>query len=513
MRSRKYFRAFLALAIAGVLGASGIPRIAEAQSNMRGPGANTNKGSAGTRVPRPPHGHPTHVRPRPQPRPQHWHVRPMRPRPVIVEEYMPPPPPPAPRPRRARPASGGGGGAASAGEQRFVPDEVVIEVVGIPSSAALDALARRHRLNRIAAQRLDLTASTLVRWSIPDGRPVREVVRRLAADRGVRSAQPNYVYRLQQDAAQPYGDPAQYVLAKLRLPQAHALTQGERVAVAVIDSGIDTSHPELAGAVAETFDALGDPAQASTPASPPASPHAHGTGIAGAIVAHARLMGVAPRAQVLAVRAFNPSGAGAQGNTFGILTGMEWALGKGARVINMSFAGPKDPLLARALAAAHGKGVVLIAAMGNAGAASPPLFPAADPNVIAVSATDAQDKIFAASNRGAHVALSAPGVDILAPAPGESYQVVSGTSFAAAHVSGIAALILERNPGLSPDGLRRVLFATAKDLGPKGRDKNFGFGMADAYRAVLSAESKPAGGKPAGGKPVEAISSNEAAGR
>lgn len=157
----------------------------------------------------------------------------------------------------------------------------------------------------------------------------------------------------------------------------------------------------------------------------------------------------------------------------------------------MSFAGPKDPALGRAMAGAHNKGVVLIAAAGNAGPKSPPLYPAADTNVIAVTATDAEDKLFQASNRGNHVAVSAPGVDILAPSPGAAYQVTSGTSFAAAHISGIAALILERDPGLSPDGLRRVLLSSAKDLGPKGRDKDFGVGLADAYRAVLSAEGKP----------------------
>ena len=106
--------------------------------------------------------------------------------------------------------------------------------------------------------------------------------------------------------------------------------------------------------------------------------------------------------------------------------------------------------MTRMLAAARTKGIVLIAAAGNAGPKSPPLYPAADANVIAVTATDAEDVCSLASNRGNHVAVSAPGVDILLPSPGAGYQVSSGTSFAAAHVSGIAALILERKPGLSP---------------------------------------------------------------
>src|SRR4029453_8121293 len=121
---------------------------------------------------------------------------------------------------------------------------------------------------------------------------------------------------------------------------------------------------------------------------------------------------------------------------FAILKNIEHAVSQGARVINMSFAGPADPGLARHLASARTMGAGLIAAAGNFGPQSPPQYPAADPNVIAVSATDADDNLFSASNRGNHIAIAAPGVDILLPAPEANYQVISGTSFAAAHVSG-----------------------------------------------------------------------------
>ena len=99
------------------------------------------------------------------------------------------------------------------------------------------------------------------------------------------------------------------------------------------------------------------------------------------------------------------------------------------------------------------------------GAKSPPLYPAANPNVIAVSATDAEDRLFAASNRGSYIALAAPGVDIFLPAPDDKYQMTSGTSFSAAYVSGVAALMLERNPALKPEELRAILMKTARDLG------------------------------------------------
>jgi subtilisin family serine protease len=158
----------------------------------------------------------------------------------------------------------------------------------------------------------------------------------------------------------------------------------------------------------------------------------------------------------------------------------------------MSFAGPKEALIERALAGLAAKGIVLVAAAGNAGARSPPLYPAANPNVIAVSATDAQDHLFAASNRGGYIAVAAPGVDIFLPAPDQKYQITSGTSFSAAYVSALAALMLERNPALTPAKLRATLMRTARDLGSPGRDDFFGAGEADALAAVKAAIETPA---------------------
>ena len=381
-------------------------------------------------------------------------------------------------PQRTRRGSNVG---SSTNERRLVPDEVVISVANSVSARQIDALQRRYHLARIESQTFQLTGTTLFRWRIPDRRSVAEVVRALEADRVVAFAQPNYLFAVQQDAAKREGDSAQYELAKLHLPQAHALAKGDNVPVAVINSGVDASHPELAGAVAETYDTL----------AAPLVPHKHGTAIAGLIAAHGKLMGAAPGARILAIRAFAGKGASAEGTTFNILKGLDWAAAHGARVINMSFAGPADPALHRSLQAAHEKGIVLVAAAGNAGPKSPPLYPAADPNVIAVTATDADDRLFPQSNRGHYIAIAAPGAQILVAIPDDKYEVASGTSYAAAEVSGIVALMLERKGDLTPDKVRDILLATAKDLGPKGRDVMFGAGLADAYGALM-AEPTPA---------------------
>jgi subtilisin family serine protease len=367
-------------------------------------------------------------------------------------------------------------GAVTAGP-RVVPDEVITRVGASASTQTLDALARRHGLVRLEAQTLQVTGVNLVRWRITGRRSVAEVVRALGNDANVAAAQPNVIF-IGQQAREAGGNPAQYALAKLLVPQAHQLATGNNILVAVVDSGIDTKHPEFAGAIADSFDAVGSGAKVD----------GHGTAIAGAIAAHARLMGIAPAAHLLAVRALIAGANGAEGTGYNIVKGVDWAAMHGARIINLSFAGAPDPELGHELAAVRAKGVVLIAAVGNDGAQSAPLYPAADPNVIAVTATDAQDHLFAAANRGRHVAIAAPGVDILVAAPNSTYRVSSGTSFAAVHVSGIAALILERKPGATPDEVRDDLLTTAKQLGPQGRDDQFGAGLADAQRALLALE-------------------------
>jgi subtilisin family serine protease len=384
-------------------------------------------------------------------------------------------------------------GAPSANERRFVPDEVVIELSNSVGAQQVDALQRRFRLTRIESQRFQLSNTTLYRWRIADRRSVAAVVRSLEGDRLVASAQPNYLFALQEDQATAGGDPAQYSLAKLHLPQAHALAKGANVLVAVIDSGVDANHPDLAGSVAETFDAI----------SAAGMPHKHGTAIAGLIAAHGKLLGAAPSARILAVRAFDPRDAGAEGTTFNILKGIDWAASRGANVINMSFAGPPDPAIRRSLEAARRKGIVLVAAAGTAGANSPPLYPAADPNVIAVTATDADDKLFEQASRGRHIALAAPGAQVLVAIPDNGYEMSSGTSYSAAQVSGIVALMLQRKPGLTPDQVRAMLRATARDLGPKGPDVMYGAGLANAYGALMAETAPPLA---AGSRPIERAS-------
>ena len=379
----------------------------------------------------------------------------------------------------------GGGGAPQQGNQNFVPNEVITAFAPGATPQAINQVARRYELTQLDSQSFPLIGTSLYRWRLGGGRTVANTVRALGGERIVASVQPNYVFTLQEEtakiAAGTQGDAAQYVLAKLQCAQAQQIATGKDVLIAVIDSEIDGKHPDLDGTIVKSFDALGGDAK----------PHAHGTSMAGAIAAHGKLLGIAPGAQILAIHAFDDTPGAAHGSSFVIYKGLQWAADNGARVVNMSFAGPADPILQRMLAAAYDKGIVLIAAAGNAGPKSDPLYPAADPNVIAVTATDSDDHLFPMANRGRHIAVAAPGVDIFALAPGDVYVFTTGTSIAAAHVSGVVALLLEHKPSLKPGEIRAALTATAQPLGPPRPDSDFGAGLVSAYRAVMWLDRSP----------------------
>jgi subtilisin family serine protease len=364
------------------------------------------------------------------------------------------------------------------GETRFVVNELVLEFAPGATVLMRNTLANTLQLTELETQRFELTGRTLSRWRIDGPRSVRATLDLIARNYpDVSGGWANMVFVGAQasppaiQAAAPAGS-AQYVVNKLHLLEAHRINSGDDVLVAVIDSKIDTKHPDLTGVVADEYDVVGSPAIA----------HSHGTAMAGAIAARSKLTGVAPKVKLLAVRAFSGSGESAESTTFNILKSVDWAASKNARIINMSFAGPPDDLLREMLAKANARGIVLIAAVGNAGPRSPPLYPAADAGVIGVTATDVDDKLMEQANRGPQVAVAAPGVQILAVAPDGKYQVTSGTSIAAAHASGVAALLLASKPNLTPGQVRASLIRAATRI--PGKRNEVGAGVIDALAVI-----------------------------
>lgn len=353
----------------------------------------------------------------------------------------------------------------AASETRLRASEILVVTRPSLTQAAIDALLARHRLTGIETAPTALTGETWRLWRAGDNRSVRALVRELAREDAVLRVQPNFIYMLAQAASA--GALPQYALAHLHTEG--LADSGDGVRVAVIDAMVDARHPDLQSAIEAVFDAIGGEA----------APHKHGTAVAGAIAANGAVKGAAPRAKLLTARAF---GADAQGTTLAVLKGLDWAAGQKARVVNMSFAGPPDPALARAVQAALARNILLVAAAGNAGPKSQPLYPAADPGVIAVAASDTADGLYAASVRGPHVRLAAPGVDVLLPSVEGKYDLETGTSVAAGFVSGVAALIAQRDTKMAPAALSKLLLQTMRPAATAHAVA--GIGLVDARRAL-----------------------------
>ena len=401
------------------------------------------------------------------------------PPPPVITPPRVAPDPLANRPERTQPGDEAPGAPSGAGPVE--PDVVIADVSGAQPGLGPE-IAQAHGLSLLAETRIALLGRVVLRLRIPDGRPVAEVVQALAGDARIEAAQPSHVYELQGAA----GRPPQYTLEKLGLPAVHAVARGEGVLVALIDTGVDRAHETLRAARVRSLSVL----DAGGP-----GPGDHGTRMAGLLVAHGALTGVAPAAELLAIEAFAPSGRGAgpaRSHTLAVAKALDRAAREGAQVVNLSFAGGADPLISDILDALARRGIVLVAAAGNHGPGAPPAHPAAHPGVIAVTATDARDALFAQANRGDYVALAAPGVDVVAPGTGGRYGIISGTSAAAAHVSGVAALILERRPRLGPRELRALLARTATDRGAPGDDPHYGAGVIDPAAAVSSLSERMA---------------------
>ncbi len=278
----------------------------------------------------------------------------------------------------------------------------------------------------------------------------------------------------------------QWDFTKVRVADAWQRSTGAGVTVAVIDTGVDASHPDLAGQVLPGADFVTDTQGVST------DPNGHGTHVAGTIAAltgnGVGVSAVAPAAKILPVRVL---GADGSGWTSDIASGIVYAADHGANVINMSLGGSgKDSAMSNAIAYARSKGVTVVAAAGNSRASGSPVsYPGADEGVIAVAATDSADKVASYSNQGSYVDVAAPGSSILSTVPvaSGSYAIYNGTSMASPHVAAVAALVKAYNPALTPDGVEKALESSAVDLGTAGKDNDYGYGRIDAVAALNAA--------------------------
>ena len=373
-------------------------------------------------------------------------------------------------------------GPAAAQAPPDTSDQVMVTYKPAPPpiwSRYTQEIARDYRLSVIYAWTLSSIGEQCVVFQTLHGRPVRELVRRLSSDPRVSLAQPIETFQTQGSAGGE-GDPyarLQHSAQALRLEKAHRLATGKKVRIAVVDTGVELDHPDLRDRVVgmKSFVERGDRTFTSD---------IHGTAVAGLIAATAGnnvgILGVAPGAEIYAVKACwqQPPGAReAVCNSYTLAQALDWVIGHGAQVVNLSLAGPKDPLLGRLIGVALSKGIVVVAADGGAPTRD---FPASVQGVIAILGSDDTKEGPAVLVGHGIATLAAPSVDILTTVPRGSYDLLSGSSFATAQVSGVAALMLERNPRLTPAEIAAILRKTAHPLAAST------VGQVDACAAVAS---------------------------
>lgn len=262
-------------------------------------------------------------------------------------------------------------------------------------------------------------------------------------------------------------------VGRIGAPRIWSRYQGGAIRVAVLDTGISGTHPDLK--VVRVYNTIAG--------KPSYDQNGHGTHVAGTVAALRNrfgVVGVAPRVRIYSVKAFDQSG---NAFTSDIVQGLEWCIRNGMHVINMSFGmTDESDTVAEQLRRAYVKGIVLVASAGNGGAGSGQIdFPGRMEEVIAVAASTREDEVAGFSSRGSGISVTAPGEDICSTIPGKTYTRMDGTSMAAPHVTGTAALLLAKNRRLTPARIRQLLQSTAKPLaGFTSNDQGAGLVQAKA---------------------------------
>lgn len=331
---------------------------------------------------------------------------------------------------------------------------------GASAEPVLNALATEYGIVRVSGWPMRSLAVHCEVYTIAPGTDVDAVVARLAQDARVDSAEPLRHFQTltapspnlqtQSEAGNSRRPDSyrglQHSLDELDVDGAHALSRGRGIRIAVIDSGIDSSHPDLNNAVSVRRDFTS------------AQPAAHGTEVAGVIAARGDgqgILGVAPEAQLLDLRACWGDGSSsgpASCDSFSLAQALDYAVTNAVDVINLSLAGPEDPLLSRLLKAAEARAICVVAAAAPGDSTSSG-FPASVRSVIVVGMSDPT------AHEPASARVRAPGTDVLTTFPGARYDYASGSSLAAAHVSGIVALARALYPRLRPQQVRTLLAA------------------------------------------------------
>jgi minor extracellular protease Epr len=318
--------------------------------------------------------------------------------------------------------------------------------------AAAVARAEAKGFHLIDRQEIDGLEISFVRFAVPEGQRLGAALKAFKALAGNADVSVDHLYFAS-------GRTAPAPSAAGLAPSAPVTTP----AIGLIDGGV-AAHPSLSGLMEQ---------RGFAPGAPLAS--AHGTAVASLIAGRGSIRGSAPGAALLAADVYGNTAVG--GSATAIARALGWMAQRQVPVVTISLVGPDNSLLRAAVRAAQGKGMLVVAAVGNDGPAAPPSYPASLPGVLAITGVDARERALPEAGRALHVDFAAPGADMKGAAPDGGITQLRGTSFAAPLAAGrLAALYPRPNIG-AIEAAVRILIADAKDLGKKGRDPVYGHGL------------------------------------
>jgi thermitase len=381
---------------------------------------------------------------------------------------------------------------ASSGQTAFSEGEYVQGEVLVRFHDGVTESRRNEIIKRMGAKSSRLLQRNIFKLRLPGTERVEQAISSLESNPDVLIAQPNYIYRaLAIPNDTDFAD--QWNMTKIGMPAAWDITRGDAaVVIAVIDSGVTLAHPDLQSKLTapSTWHDFVDGDNL------PDDENGHGTHVAGIAAAATNnslgVAGVAWQCRIMPLRILDEKG---EGSTVSIISAVDLAVDQGADVINLSL-GTKssDSLLQAAVDRAYNAGVVVVAAAGNKliskGETDEPFYPAAYPQVIAVAASDSANIVPVFSIRGDYVDVAAPGVSIKSTFL-SGYNIMSGTSMAAPHVSGLAALMMSINPALTPAQIATALKTTATDIDAPGVDIASGYGLINASASLQAVPGVP----------------------
>jgi subtilisin family serine protease len=361
----------------------------------------------------------------------------------------------------------------------FVNDELIVKLKTSKHEKLFKSSIKKYNASFMRTK----SKHPIGKIKIPKGANISDIMSELKKDAQIEYVEPNYIYTIDLVPNDPKYQ-LQWGLPRMKVDKAwNVSTNSSPITIAVVDTGVDSDHPDLVGDLVSGYNIISNNTNTD-------DDNGHGThvaGIAAGVMENSKgIAGIAGHSRIMPVKVIGSNGSG---TTLNIAEGVRWAVDHGAKVINLSLGGPDySQTLQSAVEYARSKGALVVAAAGNSNTYIPS-YPAAMNHVISVAAIDKNNTKASFSNYGSSIDLCAPGTAIFSTMYDGYYGYMQGTSMACPNVTGVIALIWSQNSKITPNQIEYILEARAQDLGAKGKDIYYGYGLVDAYASMMAVKA------------------------